>query len=328
MIVPDGQLHTIPFETLFDGKSLLGDVMDIIYLSSGRDLLWAPLKKPNTDVVVFANPDLNNMPGETNIDLSSASRTTYQKMRTIELRRSPRGIKFGEFPSLRGAEFEANDIAQYFPDAQLNFWIDASEQNLFHLSAPPGVLHFSAHGFFLPDSEPDLVTGTRTPLTIESEPPPLNPLLRSMILLAGAARRRERFDSIYDGLATALEISTLPLVGTQMVVLSACDSGLGIILPGQGVAGLRRAFFVAGAETVVASLWKVDDAVTRELMRSFYRRLRDGVGRARAMHLAAEEIRQTHPHPFYWASFLVIGQGGPLRGGLIPASPPPPLLQR
>ena len=71
---------------------------------------------------------------------------------------------------------------------------------------------------------------------------------------------------------------------------------------------------MAGAETVVASLWKVDDSVTRELMHGFYSRLREGEGRAKAMHQAAAEIRKTHPHPYYWAAFLVIGQGGPLRG--------------
>ena len=104
------------------------------------------------------------------------------------------------------------------------------------------------------------------------------------------------------------------LWGTQLVVLSACDTGRGRETLGQGVYGLRRAFLVAGAETLVTSLWGVDDEVTKELMTVFYRRLLGGEGRAEAMRKAALTIRQRHPHPYDWAPFIVIGQPGPLRG--------------
>jgi CHAT domain-containing protein len=104
------------------------------------------------------------------------------------------------------------------------------------------------------------------------------------------------------------------LWGTQMVVLSACNTGRGPVKLGQGVYGLRRAVITAGAETLVSSLWNVEDKATQKLMQEFYRRLRAGEGRAEAMEHAQREVRRTNPHPYYWASFIVIGKEGPLKG--------------
>ncbi|HZH13098.1 MAG TPA: CHAT domain-containing protein [Archangium sp.] len=117
---------------------------------------------------------------------------------------------------------------------------------------------------------------------------------------------------------TALELAGLNLWGTQLVVLSACDTGRGDVKLGQGVYGLRRAFLVAGAETVVMSLWKVNDETTSTLMGSYYRHLLAGEGRATALREAMRELRRTQPHPHYWAPFLAMGKETPLR---LPASP-------
>ena len=110
---------------------------------------------------------------------------------------------------------------------------------------------------------------------------------------------------------TALELAGLDLWGTQLVVLSACDTGRGDVKLGQGVYGLRRAFLVAGAETVVMSLWKVNDGTTRALMEAYYRHLLAGQGRASALREAMRELRRTQPHPHYWAPFLAMGQRRP-----------------
>ena len=112
---------------------------------------------------------------------------------------------------------------------------------------------------------------------------------------------------------TALELAGLNLWGTQLVVLSACDTGRGDVKLGQGVYGLRRAFLVAGAETVVMSLWKVNDETTRALMEAYYRHLLAGQGRATALREAMRELRRTHPHPHYWAPFIAMGRDAPLR---------------
>lgn len=116
---------------------------------------------------------------------------------------------------------------------------------------------------------------------------------------------------------TALELAGLNLWGTQLVVLSACDTGRGDVKLGQGVYGLRRALVAAGAETVVTSLWKVNDETTRELMEDYYARLLAGKGRTTALREAMKALRQKQPHPHDWAPFIAIGQDAPLRG-LVP----------
>jgi CHAT domain-containing protein len=105
----------------------------------------------------------------------------------------------------------------------------------------------------------------------------------------------------------------LNLWGTQLVVLSACDTGRGDVLLGQGVYGLRRSLVVAGAETVVMSLWKVNDNATSQLMEDYYRNLLAGQGRGAALREAMRALRLTHPHPHYWAPFIALGRDAPLR---------------
>lgn len=114
----------------------------------------------------------------------------------------------------------------------------------------------------------------------------------------------------------ALEVSGLNLWGTKLVVLSACDTGRGTVQLGQGVYGLRRAFFNAGAETLVTSLWPVSDRATQDLMDRYYRNLLAGQGRVEAMRQAVMAVRAKQPHPYYWAPFIVLGKGEPLYGVL------------
>lgn len=124
-------------------------------------------------------------------------------------------------------------------------------------------------------------------------------------------------------MVTALELAGLNLWGTELVVLSACDTGRGEVKRGQGVYGLRRALVVAGAETLVVSLWRVDDETTRIMMESYYRNLLAGQGRAAALKEAMRSLRAQHPHPYYWAPFIAIGRDAPLGGSASkPAEPP------
>src|SRR5262249_42031805 len=116
-----------------------------------------------------------------------------------------------------------------------------------------------------------------------------------------------------DGLLTAADVAGMDLLGTELVVLSACETGLGAVHASEGVFGLRRSFIVAGAKTLVMSLWKVPDKQTQQLMVDFYRRLLAGTPRAQALREAQNELRKTHPHPFYWGAFICQGEPGPLR---------------
>ena len=198
----------------------------------------------------------------------------------------------------------------------------AASKEAFLQLAAPGILHVATHGFFLGD--PSAVPDTRGVDTfgelagVRPRQIPADPLLRSGLVLAGArsaaASSHDARSPLGNSLVTALEIAGMNLWGTQLVVLSACETGRGSVSLGQGVYGLRRAFIIAGAETVVTSLWKVDDATTRELMEVFYQKLLGGEGRAQAMRNAMEAVRVQHPHPYHWAPFIVVGSDAPLRG--------------
>ena len=133
---------------------------------------------------------------------------------------------------------------------------------------------------------------------------------------AGLALAGANLDAQGDGVLTALEASSLNLWGTRLVSLSGCDTGLGEVRNGEGVYGLRRAFVLAGTETLVMSLWPVGDGVAREMMTTYYASLRAGLGRGDALRRAKLAIRQGpgHVHPFYWASFIQSGEWAGLDG--------------
>ncbi len=142
-----------------------------------------------------------------------------------------------------------------------------------------------------------------------------DPLPRSRIALAGANQRRSGDE---DGILTALEASGLDLWGTRVVVLSACQTGVGEARNGQGVFGLCRALVLAGAETLVMSLWDVDDDATRDLMVAWYTRI--GAGEPRGAALRAVQLEMLRGqrgggqwrHPALWAAFVTVGDGRPL----------------
>ena len=190
----------------------------------------------------------------------------------------------------------------------------------------PYILHIASHGFFLPDhawDEESLGRGfSAVPLepagilTRPSSPRLENPLLRSGLALAGAntwCRGDPLPPEAEDGILTAEDVTGLDLLGTELVVLSACEERvLGTVRTGEGVFGLRRAFFLAGARTLIVSLWKVPDQQTKDLMIEVYRRLMDGTPRADALRQAQMAIREREPSPFWWGAFICLGDPGPL----------------
>ncbi len=115
-----------------------------------------------------------------------------------------------------------------------------------------------------------------------------------------------------DGLLTAEDVTGMDLLATELVVLSACETGLGSVHAGEGVFGLRRAFVLAGAKTLVMSLWKVPDQQTQELMVDFYQRILAGEPRAEALRQAQLAMKATYPDPLYWGTFICQGNPGPL----------------
>jgi tetratricopeptide (TPR) repeat protein len=180
--------------------------------------------------------------------------------------------------------------------------------NLAILYAAPRLLHIATHGFFLQDGPVDSVGSNRSQTrSINANVKINNPLLRSGLALAGANLRQGGDD---DGVLTALEASGLNLWGTKLVVLSACDTGVGEVKTGEGVYGLRRAFVLAGTEALVMSLWPVSDYVTREMMTNYYKGLREGRGRGEALRQVQLGLlkHKGREHPFYWAGFIQSGE--------------------
>ena len=196
----------------------------------------------------------------------------------------------------------------------------------------PRVLHIATHGIFQPDrgSEPatrglallpDAPSATselaelrlqlvQAALVLAAEQPQAA-VLPGPLDTAAATRLAEGPGP--QNILTALQMVGMHLQGTRMVVLSTCNSGIGDIARGQGVYGLRRALLIAGAETLVTSLWRVDDRVTAELMRQFYTQVRAGRTRGEALRHAALAIRHQHPHPYYWSPFILVGDSSPLK---------------
>lgn len=308
---PDGQLSLVPFAALHDGKRLLVDSFHLGYHTSGKDLLPRPENaKPTDTVIVVADPDFDSAPAALASAERSASLETFFASRGAELISRP-------WAPLPGTRQEALAIQQLLPQARLLLGAEASKQALLRLPAP-GILHVATHGFFLDDTA--ATEGARAVgqfgAVVDPGPRdlPPNPLLRSGLVLAGAREAAGEASHVKDSLTTALELSGMNLWGTQLVVLSACDTGQGEVKLGQGVYGLRRALRVAGAQTVVMSLWKVNDETTRELMVDYYRRLLAGQGRAAALEEAMRSLRARHSHPYYWAPFVAIGVGSPLEG--------------
>jgi len=171
----------------------------------------------------------------------------------------------------------------------------------------PYILHIATHGFFLEDVWSD----TEKIFGIEPVKAANNPLLRAGLLFRNAEKTIQNYElpkGREDGILNAMEAMLLDLEGTELVVLSACETGLGEIMNGEGVYGLQRAFQVAGSNAVLISLWQVSDEGTMQLMTGFYKHWLSGKSKQEAFRLAQEELKAVHPQPFYWGSFILMSK--------------------
>jgi CHAT domain-containing protein/Flp pilus assembly protein TadD len=169
----------------------------------------------------------------------------------------------------------------------------------------PALVHIATHGYFQADVEEETIG-------VHQENAKNNPLLRSGLLLAGASptikgEAMPNLESNDNGVLTAYEAMNLSLDGTDLIILSACETGLGDVRAGEGVYGLQRAFLVAGAKAMVMSLWKVDDAATQALMTNFYTNLAKGGSKAKAFKQAQLQLMVKYKEPYYWGAFVMMG---------------------
>ena len=280
-----------------------------------------PNGRPDRDLAAAANSS-----GNTTTPVVSAFRGTSSQCLTFQSMR---------FSALPGAAREAEDVAALWKTlgsvtgnaaAETLIGGAATESAVKQLGPGRRILHLATHGFFLGEECGSPLDGTRAVGGLVSGPasptnptrrtvgPPENPLVLSGLAFAGANLRAAAGADEDDGILTAEEVASLNLTGVEWAVLSACDTGLGLIRAGEGVLGLRRAFHVAGAHTVIMSLWSVDDRATLMWMHALYegrlnRRLStaDAVREASLTVLNDRRARHQSTHPFYWAAFVAAG---------------------
>ncbi len=332
LVVPDGTLGLVPLAALPVGERsyLLERGPVVHYLSAERDLVTPPLATAAAGGLLAmggaAFDDRTLFAPRASTPASVPARATAATQYDAPSSRRGAPIPCGDLRALRfqpltGTRQEVRDLSGTWPITSGRVEVlvgrDASETSFKRAAPGHRVLHLATHGFFLdgdcaPDGPGTRGVGGLTPA--RRTRPTENPLRLSGLALAGANRRMLAGPDDDDGILTAEEVASLDLDGVEWAVLSACDTGVGEIRAGEGVFGLRRAFQVAGARTVIMSLWSVDDQATRAWMRALYEgRLQRGLSTADAVHQASlatlrdRRARGLSTHPFYWAAFVAAG---------------------
>ena len=292
-IVPDGALQVVNFASLpVVGNRYLGESGPLLHmLPAERDLQAPAAKSLEARLMAVGDP-------------AFASRDSGERAALRGDRKNCEGFSRTRFERLPGSAVEIRTISDIWKRqggvVQILSGAAATESAVKERASGNRVVHLATHGFFLEDCG--------DPVAME------NPLLRSGLALAGANNRNTATATHEDGILTAEEVASLNLDGTEWVVLSGCDTGLGEIHVGEGVLGLRRAFQEAGAATVITSLWPVDDEEARQWMESLYtnrfikkQATAEAVRSANLRTLAHLRAAKKSTHPFHWASFVAAG---------------------
>jgi len=292
----DGVYNKVNVNTLFDPakKEYVFDKYSLVLLSNTRELLDKPATTGGLKVStaeIFGFPDFEM--GSTNTGVTEEAKQ----------RGFPAGVS-----ELPGTLDEINHISHTLDQ---NFWkykkherADANEFNIKQLDNPK-LLHIATHGFFMSDAKP----GNKQENNLQSREARYNPLFRSGLLMAGATRtfRGQPLPNGEDGILTAYEAMNLNLDKTELVVMSACETGLGEVKNGEGVYGLQRAFIVAGTQNLIMSLWKVNDETTQKLMSRFYANWVGGQTKKAAFNEAIKSLKKEYKQPYYWGAFVMLG---------------------
>ena len=215
----------------------------------------------------------------------------------------------GAIKQLPGTEKEINALIELLDDkgwtTSEKLEYDATESEIKSIRSPK-IFHVATHGFFTPAHQVKQNAASAQKATTALE----NPLLRTGILLTGAGDLLNKTEYNYneeDGILTAYEAMNMNLDQTDLVVLSACETGLGETKVGEGVYGLQRAFMVAGAKTLIMSMFKVDDTATQKLMVNFYKKWLTTGQKRQSFVDAKKELRNEYKDPIYWGAFIMIG---------------------
>lgn len=279
-ISPDGAYNQINLNTLKrPEEDYVINRYDLVVIGNSKDLLSIKVKKPAVKKSAFllgfpdyATTEVSALPG-TKVEIDGVSKV------------------------LKASGYQ---VAQVMAK-------EATEKNIKAIKAP-ALVHIATHGYFLQDAG----EGEGSVFGVNPESASRNPLLRSGLILAGAGKSitgtgGSDVSSNDNGILTAYEAMNLDLEGTNLVILSACETGLGDIKSGEGVYGLQRAFQVAGAEALIMSLWKVDDAATQMLMTNFYNNWIKLGNKQKAFKQAQLQLMTKYKEPYYWGAFVMMG---------------------
>ncbi len=292
---PDGVYSQISFASLdLDSKTQLIDKYRIVLLANTADLIRDSSTAHQNSIAILADPNYDN---------ATSSETTIET--------SPTSVSTLVLERLPATKIEATSISGLFKKVNWQtityLGADATEEQLEKIRRP-GILHIATHGRFSKMIDDSTRSRSQTSSTT-------NIMLGSSLFLGGAnsTLRGGNVNPSNDGILTALEAMSLDLENTDLVTLSSCESGKGVIEPGEGVIGLPRAFRTAGARNILMSLWKVPDKETSELMTLFYKSLLEGASNVDALRDAQLSMRTTVKKryntdiPLYWAGFVLIG---------------------
>ncbi len=229
-----------------------------------------------------------------------------------------KSLRGNNWEYLEGTKMEIKSIGQIMKASGMQVTVlstnegtEESFKELGIIKKSPRVLHIATHGYFFPDlhhksSQSELTRKVREPVFKISE----HPMMRSGLILSGGNegwKGDKTLEGREDGVLTAYEISQMNLSNTELVVLSACETGLGDIQGNEGVYGLQRAFKIAGAKHIIMSLWQVPDKQTSLLMTAFYKKwLEENMTIPDAFHLAQKQLRGEGLEPYYWAGFVLV----------------------
>jgi len=307
IVSPDGELNRLPFEALPmpDGRYLI-DHYSIRYVTSGRDMarIAGAETLPGSDPLVVADPafDLGSRQA-----YAAAPKGCAPLVPAAEhaaegawLGRHSRDLARGEirFDPLPGSREEGQNLGQRL--GALPLIGESALEGRLKKQRSPAIVHLATHGFFLENQpwKPPAFGFSAEMGVMDRLRGHENPMLRSGLALAGAntflRERRSVSDEMEDGLLTAEDVAGIDLLNTELVFLSACETGLGDIQVGEGVFGLRRAFVIAGARTLIMTLWKVSDLATAILVDHFYDRLLAGTPKGKALRQAQHDLRTVH----------------------------------
>lgn len=322
-VSPSGLLNKVSFHAIStEGNTYLIDKYDIIYKGNLKEIINKEndqKKGQGSTAVIFGGLLYDVEPSvmsENSVRMRNYNSVEFENNRSIIPSTGTDIERGGGWKYLKGTVTESDEISDILNRNNINTKLrkgaEGNEEAFKSLSGnnSPYIIHLATHGFFFPEPDNDNPGNRSFGKPNDIFRYSINPMFRSGIVLSGANniwKKGEKTEGMEDGVVTAFEVSDMNLSGTELVVLSACESGLGDLKGGEGVFGLQRAFKIAGAKNLIVSLWKVPDKETAELMELFYANLADSKMTIRdSFSKAQKDLRDKYPDPYVWAAFILM----------------------